>query len=86
MPKDKTENVALERRLEEGELVIQADSLGKRTLSKVKSWYKGSNVGVYLGSLRKSKVGMWLQESEWGGGGGLRDRIESGHIEHFRPF
>lgn len=86
MPEDRTENMALERRLEEGELIIQADSLDQRTLSKGKSWYKGSNVGVCLGSLRKSKVGMWLQETEWGGGGGLRERIESGHIEHCRPF
>ena len=52
--------MALERRLDEGKLPIQAGSLGKITLGKVESCYKGSNVGVCLGYLRKSKVGMWV--------------------------
>ena len=77
--------MALERRLEEGKLSIQAGSLGKRTLGKVKSCYKGSNVGVCLGYVRKSKAGMWVQESEWDEEG-LRGRTESGHIKHCGSF
>ena len=78
--------MALERRLEEGKLSIQAGSLGKRNLGKVKSCYKGSNVGVCLGYVRKSKAGMWVQESEWDEGDGLRGGTESDHIKRCSSF
>lgn len=87
MPKGRTGNVTFERRLVEDELVVQADSLGKRILSKVKSWYRSSNVGVSY--VFKEKQGRYVAIRKWVQSGviGLKHKIESGHTQSIAaPF